>query len=215
MGKTAQRPQTVYRLWKTFGRICGRDVDKLWISIMSSVRLFPRDDIFVHSDSQAFQTGVLITFCCFRPGRRNPCHDTRKKQKRQDAHRISTTVQNIHHVSTNYPQERAGRKALQSASPLRMRRISSITSSCSCSKSAQICEALFYLRRCVGPSATRRKTQRRQKCVSEKGRRMICPAEKIKKGGKIKKHCQPLEACVSISGSAKRSNKEYDDFTGG
>ena len=31
----------------------------------------------------------------------------------------------------------------------------------------------------------------------------------------MKKHCQPLEACVSISGSAKRSNKEYDDFTGG
>lgn len=73
----------------------------------------------------------------------------------------------------------------------------------------------FYLRRCVGPSATRRKTQRRQKCGSEKGRRMICPAEEIKKGVKLKKHCQPLEACVSISGSAKRSNEEYDDFTGG
>ena len=35
------------------------------------------------------------------------------------------------------------------------------------------------------------------------------------KGEKMKKHCQPLEACVSISGSAKRSNEEYDDFTGG
>ena len=41
------------------------------------------------------------------------------------------------------------------------------------------------------------------------------PCRRNKEGRKIKKHCQPLEACVSISGSAKRSNEEYDDFTGG
>ena len=46
-----------------------------------------------------------------------------------------------------------------------------------------------------------------------KGQPHDMPCRRNKEG--LKKHCQPLEACVSISGSAKRSNEEYDDFTGG
>ena len=100
----------------------------------------------------------------------------------QDIHNGAKYPPCINKLSTRAGREEgtSERESLEAAQDF------SITSSCSCSKSAQICEALFYLRRCVGPSATRRKTQRRQKCGSEKGRRMICPAEEIKKGVKLK-----------------------------
>ena len=74
------------------------------------------------------------------------------------------------------------------------------------------------------PSRESGKTGHAQDCTGGKDRekrekgsgqaKTICGKQGVRSEAE-KKHCQPLEACVSISGSAKRSNKEYDDFTGG